>query len=237
MLEAYFFIMSLAPRKHCIEGRLVPNDARLILDTIRGSPRELRTSYESEVSHRVGRLLQENRGREAHELLAGECFADEMAVGFKTIWIQLLDQYGRHDEADLEIARFLEASTSGEERVNALDALACLPLYYGNARRLPEAFRYIDEALQLAPDKWTLKGTKGSLLVDSGVLDDGIAMLEEVLSNTETALDRAISNYYLALAWHRKGDPAKCDLHWRRGLELDPDCIVKPRVKEAIFDS
>ena len=93
------------------------------------------------------------------------------------------------------------------ERATLLDAFACLPLLHTGTRALlPDAAAWGQEALALAPDTITVRGTWGALLVELGREAEGAEILRDVLARTESDLDRGIAAFYLALVAHRQGD-------------------------------
>jgi tetratricopeptide (TPR) repeat protein len=123
---------------------------------------------------------------------------------------------------------------TAEERSAALDGFATGVLMYGAHEFLPEADRYSEELLRLNPAEWTVKGTRGSILVEKGELDAGIAMLSEVIEKDQSAFDRAISASFLALAELKKQNPESARNWLRYARNLDPDCVSMHRVEAMI---
>lgn len=149
-------------------------------------------------------------------------------------WIHSLLAFGKLEEARQASAQLLAVAPTPAARVEILDGLACIPVYYGDRSGLPDAVAHIEAALRLAPDKITLSGTKASLLIEEGKLEEGIALLERVVASSESAHDQAISTFYLALAHFRRGDVQRAEKHLRRACALEPVCLVRPRVESEI---
>ena len=55
------------------------------------------------------------------------------------------------------------------------------------------------------PERITLRGTKGSLLIENNEVEAGERMLEEVLARSQAENDQAICTWYLALAQKIEG--------------------------------
>jgi hypothetical protein len=127
-----------------------------------------------------------------------------------------------------------DPNLSPEQRLHALDLFATTVLMYGANEFLEEADRYSLELLNGRPDAWTVKGTRGSILVEKGDLDGGIAMLTQVMDNDPSAFDRAIASAYLALAEWKKNDRDTA-LNWLRiSRQLDPACPAGPRIQRLL---
>ena len=115
-----------------------------------------------------------------------------------------------------------------------LDSLCCLPIYYGRTDLLPEAERWIGEALNHVPDAITLKGTKGSILVEQGRIEEAIPLLRDVLRRSECGLDHAISAAYLAKAHALQGDLSTAKNYLARAQKANPDHIVVKRIAQEL---
>ena len=128
----------------------------------------------------------------------GEAWAAHAAV---------LAVVGRLDQARADCAAVLAQTTEPADRASVLDAFACLPLLHlGGRAFLPEAKEWCREALLLAPDRLTLRGTWGALLVEQGQAQEGAAILREVFARTALKQDRGIAAFFLALAARKLGD-------------------------------
>ncbi len=127
-----------------------------------------------------------------------------------------------------------DSSLSVEERHQALDAFATCVLMYGALEFLPEADRYSEELLRKNPTEWTVKGTRGSILVEKGDLQTGIEMLTDVVENDPSAFDCAIAASFLGLAEWKRNNKDAAENWLRRSFELDPNCASAHRVAEIV---
>jgi len=80
------------------------------------------------------------------------------------------------------------------------DCFITAVLMYAARRYFAEAERYSEELVMQNPSAQTLYGTRGSILVVNGRLEEGIAMLEKVYRESSSVVDQAISSAFLALA-------------------------------------
>jgi hypothetical protein len=123
---------------------------------------------------------------------------------------------------------------SQHERALVLDGFATCVLMYGAREFLAEADRYSQELCELKPGEWTVKGTRGSILVETGDLVHGMAMLLEVMEHDPSAFDRAIAASFLALAEFKKCNQESA-LKWLRiSQDLDPNCASALRIGNII---
>lgn len=122
------------------------------------------------------------------------------------------------------------------ERVTLLDTFATCVLMYGAGEFLPEADRYSEELYTLKPDEWTVKGTRGSVFIETGRLEEGMSMLQEVMDKDSSAFDRAISASFLALAELKRNNVDGAAEWLRKSRDLDPNCGSLKRI-EALLRS
>lgn len=180
-------------------------------------------------------------------LLASHAVASEGLSAHKeaeAIWDKLQEIFPSNDEgktvmlagkmrailwqADFE--RFLATAEAycamaipNTSKVAELDQLACLPLY----GQVPEEKHHaalglaefcVRKALELAPNRVTLKGTLGGCLVERGHFDEAEPLLMECYQNGST-FDRAICSLFLGLiAEHRH--------EWRTALRFARESTV-----------
>ena len=126
---------------------------------------------------------------------------------------------------------------SEADRCQLLDAFATAVVMYGASEHLEEANRHAEELERLKPSEWTVKGTRGSLLVDSGQIDQGMAMLKEVMEKDPSAFDRAICACFLALGELKRNNLEAARKWQGEARKLDPDCGALGRVDAALLEA
>jgi len=228
---------SLVPHWVKIDGTLVASDMLQVWQALRTKKEEARNRVLGMMISRAAVHLDRGEMERARELVAEICghLEPQAVCGARMSWIYVLVSRGQTEEVAREKSAMIENWQSLKaSRAEVLDGLACLPIYYGWPEMLDEGLEYIERALREAPGLITLKGTKSSLLIEKGELDEGLRLLEEVAESTASENDRAIIGYYRALAYLKKGDRTNARHLLREAAEKYPRCIVKARI-EGIF--
>lgn len=226
---------SLIPMTIRRGGRYIPNDMRSFFRVLTARQSDLNTEFASYRYYHVNLLVADGRMGEAEALLMQGFKSVKDILFARTYWINHLLQAGRTADAKAAISALLEKGIPSATRADVLDSLACIPIYYDHPELLEDAMRYIDEAIDEAPGAITLKGTKGSLLIEKGCLDEGMRMLEEVKSSSESILDKSISGYFIALGFHKKGEMERARNQLRSAIAMAPDCVVRTRVEKLMM--
>ncbi len=183
--------------------------------------------------------------RDKNPARADECFrraleaGDTLEVSVRastfTEHAALLARTGDPDAARVYCESLLARTTEAAERVKLLDAFACLPLLHRGTRALlPDAERWCTEAMTLAPEEVTLRGTWGALLVESGREEEAMPILEEVLATTRSDNDRGIASFYLALAAGRLGRRREMRAFRAKALRLCKSPVLASRLRTEL---
>jgi tetratricopeptide (TPR) repeat protein len=117
---------------------------------------------------------------------------------------------------------------------HALDLFVTAVLMYGRTEFLAEANEYSKELIEANPDEWTVKGTRGSILIDLGDIEAGMAMLGEVMEKDPSPFDRAIGASFLALGELKRNNRAVAQEWLRTARALDPNCGALVRVEAML---
>lgn len=239
LIEVGMLFFSVWPAWVNIDGHRVPNDMLQVYKSLIMSKREVGDEVSAHIFGAAMIFIERGENDRAKQLL--EHFKDASenvcSVDLEVLWIHLLRTVGRKDEAQAIIQSVIDGRTEFKQsRAEALDALACLPLFYGHADLLEEGLRLIDRAIAESPDAITLKGTKGSLLIELGLVDEGFRLIEQVAAETKSQNDLAIVGYYRALAYAKRGDPGKAQEVLQNAFRQHPECIVRRRVAALVWD-
>ena len=84
--------------------------------------------------------------------------------------------------------------------------------------------------VELDHNSLTSQGTRGSVLVDLGRIEEGKTMLEGVLAKTTSTIDKTYSNIFLALAAKAEGDVTLACEYATKAKKIDPSCPALKRV-------
>jgi predicted Zn-dependent protease len=98
--------------------------------------------------------------------------------------------------------------------------IAGIPIFQGDMSFLDRAVLWAKTALDLLPTCRTLRGTYGSLLIESGSLSEGMKMLTPLTEDGNEPTDKAIASAYLAKAHHLLGHANEAELWIARAREL-----------------
>lgn len=235
-IQAWMLVTNLFPcrTKSAASGGQGSSDGLVLWHLLTANTEWLDKSYAGFSHIAMISCLQDGKAEEAHAVF--EQFRAQLRQPYgEEVWGYILFSLGYREEARKEItARLSQPFESDEKKAEFLDLLACIPIYTSNTDILDEAFRYVEESLAVAPGRITSKGTKGSLLIEKGCVDEGIALLEEVLEKSEAKNDIATSQYYLALAYHKKGDSQRAREYLKQAQATYPDCNVHERVENDL---
>ena len=152
--------------------------------------------------------------------LAETLLSSESAVWLKIQRVKMLLRLGDISAAT-ELGRTIVNSLNGASKLAALDCLACLPIMENLKSFLPVADEFSREALEIQPQNFTLKGTRGAILVELGRIDEAEPMLNEVYTTSEADHDQRISAFYLGLIAKTRGD-------LKRARAFAVQCIIYP---------
>lgn len=208
LVNLYLLAISLVPFRGRLDGVLTPNDGLMLYQLAVG-----KTSPTSPHSTEA----------EAH-------------LGFPKgpPWLWVV----KNAEPSLILAHCRQLlsnpSLNAEERPQLLDTFATCVLMYGAKDFLPEADRYSEELYAAKPNEWTVKGTRGSVLIELGRLEEGTTMLKEVMDNDPSSFDRAIAASFLGLAELKRNNSAAAKEWLKKSQEIDPHCASLERIWKSL---
>jgi hypothetical protein len=90
------------------------------------------------------------------------------------------------------------------------------------------------KVLELSGNSVTAQGTRGSVLIDLGRVEEGRAMLLDVLARTDSDVDKAYSNIFLALAEKYLGNLHQAREYARAATKFEPNCPALRRVADLL---
>ena len=126
------------------------------------------------------------------------------------------------------------ATLSQEKRCELLDAFATAVIMFGSREFLAEADKFSEELLRTKPVEITVKGTRGSVLIDLEQVEAGMTMLKEVMNNNPSAFDGAICASFLGLAEFKRGNIDSARNWAAKARKLDPNCGALLRIEPLL---
>jgi len=238
LLECLSLVVNLWPHDITRAGTKIPNDGKNLLWCLSAKPGDVLQIYCAQLAGYAGILMREGSfdiaRRVANEALRG--VESTHGTVASTLWIYILLGHGRHQEALKECEELIVDSSATRQRRGAiLDALASIPVFTECPIMIPMAVRCIDEAIQLEPETITFKGTKASLLIEEGLIAEGLEMMDHTERETRAETDLAICSYYRAYAHLKKGETAAAVERLLVAKRKYPQCPVAARIEAKIW--
>jgi tetratricopeptide (TPR) repeat protein len=115
-----------------------------------------------------------------------------------------------------------------------LNNVAYMNVLIGDTGLLDEADRYSKEAIANLPWKAPIKGTRGSVLVQLGQIEEGMLLLQAAAKGAETIQSKAHNNCWMAMAEAKRGNLIEGKKYLATARRLDPDCYLIERTACAI---
>jgi hypothetical protein len=236
--QASMLVGSVWPRRLRLYRPGQPNDGLLIFRTLFLTENEIAESLAG--TYAKEGELEFNAGK------VDEAF-DQFSLGlrqFPTCWILhytcgacYLAQQKYSAAVDCFVKALESPQLSSSTQTRILDSLACIPLFSGKDEFLQQADGWSLRALEVEPWSLTLKGTRGGVLVELGRIEEGRPLLEDCFKNSTSANDKSISACYFALAASKQGDTQGASNMLELARNVDPQCIVLPRITELVAGS
>jgi tetratricopeptide (TPR) repeat protein len=234
LAECFFLATNLWPRTVRIDNRWVPNDGLSMWRTLFARSKALDHEFAAHMLAQVAQVAPADPVKALALIARTGGMLPVSNLEREVMKIAWLFPY-HAGAARAEWSRLEQTERIGETgQADILDSLACIPLFYGLAGLIPEALAAIDRALALDPERITLRGTKGSLLIESDEVDAGERMLHEVQVGSRSENDQAICAWYLALAQNKKGNGEEAARQLRAAKEKYPNCVVSNDIERKI---
>jgi hypothetical protein len=97
--------------------------------------------------------------------------------------------------------------------------------------------QFSEQLMNVSGHSITTRGTRGSVLIDLGRLEEGRALLLDVLAKTGSNVDKTYSNIFLALAEKQLGNLELARFYAATAAKLTPDCPPLKRIADLLEPS
>lgn len=115
-----------------------------------------------------------------------------------------------------------------------LNNIAYVDALIGDPELLPEADAHSKEAYGAAPWVPSITGTRGTVLVAMGQMEDGIKLLKESFEKAESSRSKAENACHLAIANVRIGNRDQAEKYLKLARELDSSCPLIERAHTEV---
>jgi Flp pilus assembly protein TadD len=234
-MDSLLLIGSLIPMKVRVGELLMPTDGLQLL-TLPFTKRK-----DVDQWHAIWFFLE---GLESRELNRPDEALDWFDRGLALYPNQLHLRLGRGIallglERNSEAREAFLAALQIEPREPATEALlwnniAWSDLMVGSPELRAEADRLSQQAFEHIGWVAAVQGTRGSVLVETGDLDRGLALLERAFAENVEDSSKALNACYLAMALARKQQPAAAREHLQQARELHAQCPLLPRAEQEL---
>jgi len=116
------------------------------------------------------------------------------------------------------------------QKMIILNNIAYTNILSGRADLAEEANRYSEEAYKNLPWVPAVKGTRGAVLVETGHVDEGLALLREAYEAYSEPEAKALNAAHIALGEKLRGNTEESMRYLRVVQTLDPQCQLLNRV-------
>jgi Tfp pilus assembly protein PilF len=227
--------ISLFPRKVWIGDQHTPNDGLLLLTAPFMSGDSIRAWHSMTFYYEALESLQRGSVQAAEQWLAKgvEAYPDNSWAVL--VQANILDHQHRYAEArELFLTAANQPEATTEERAYLWNSVAWLDLMIADPNLLEEADRFSRQALEEIPLSSHARGTRGSVLIELGRIDEGRPLVEQALREHERGPTKSANACYLAMAMARQGDLGKAREYIDEARRCDAHCpLLERAIKEC----
>jgi tetratricopeptide (TPR) repeat protein len=235
-INAYLFLHAAIPYEGTKRGKKITNDGMQFLRTL--------ALKDDEVLQKV----MQNKLTRDYQAMAktlSKCSADELISKYKStlpplpVLIALLDKLSEQD--DPRFHEYLWKLLSHPDAPETFCSKIIDIYFTKQLAKAPPANQELAERLSVRllqlNDCLSTRGTRGSVLIDLGRIEEGKAMLKDVLIKTTSTIDKSYANIFLALAEKQEGNLTLAREYAEKAAKIDPDCPALKRVSDLLSSS
>jgi tetratricopeptide (TPR) repeat protein len=231
-------VVSLFPWKYKTPFGIVPSDGLALLTTPLASAKNLQQKHAAYFALEGMECVRKKDygGAEAWTQMGLQEYPGEMqnccVLG---IALLALERIGEARSLFLELVAHNEPPANEPEyKAIFLNNVAWADLLTGDANLLEEGDQYSQHAMRLTPWVATIEGTRGSVLVTLGRLDEGIELLKQAMEEHEENDDKAVNACFLSIGFKKAGNFVASQRFLEKARTLDPECHFIRRVMEEM---
>lgn len=142
-------------------------------------------------------------------------------------------EYQASRETFITLLESEEAKEAGF-RFIVLNNIAYLNALIGDPSLLPEADQYSSEAFKHLPWVPPVSGTRGTVLIELGQFEEGIALLKKSMASHPDKQGKALNACHIAIGEHRRGNQIEASKYLSTAKALDPRSMLIPYAEAEI---
>lgn len=228
--------VNLFPRKVALPTGMQGSDGWQLLRTPFMTQSELTHQY---VGCLAGDAMQAYAANDldAARMWVEEALALDAGSGVARNILGIILMARREYEAARETFVGLLGSEAGKEpglHYLLLNNIAYLNALLRDPALLPQADQFSAEALQHLPWVPAVTGTRGTVLVELGRLEEGIALLKKSMALHAEKQGKALNACHIAFGEMRRGDLNAARAHLAIARTLDRQCFLLPEVEAQL---
>jgi hypothetical protein len=220
------------PRNIRSYGLTTPNDGLLLWQTI---------NYSDDETQRFVENAKQVRSSNENSILAKKLSIPELLTKHEAEPTHLIFLWYLTEKLRLAkdprylnfLLKLLELRIPEQTAGELIDAGLTGQLHQG-APKQPDVVDQLSQRLLKIDDCLSTRGTRGSVLIDLGRIEEGKTMLEDVLIKTTSTIDKTYANIFLALAEKQQGNIALAREHAQKAANIDPACPALKRVSDLL---
>lgn len=138
-----------------------------------------------------------------------------------------------HESRDIFSKLLEKASTDKVSKFVFMNNIAYADALIGDTSFLEEADRYSNEVVANLSWLSFAMGTRGTVLVEKGDVEEGIELLKKAFQSNDAASDRALNACYLAIAEKKRGNLDEFSRYLQIAKKLDPTCPLLEKASKV----
>lgn len=232
IIEVILLLANLIPSEVKIYQENIQNDGKQIISALFTNYQKIFKDVLEEYNKQLYRYKNDK------EILPKTFLRNDVRT--LQIFIEAQTKLYTHHAFEEAVELFLELlnspNISNPEKAFILDHLACIVAMNGYKKYLNDADKWSQEAIGLASQSKTLKGTRGAILIELGRYDEGKQLLLPLTEPENEPLDIAVSSCYIAKAEYFLGNIERVN-EWLANAKkigvADADKVLK-RIQQEI---
>ncbi|HEY1108265.1 MAG TPA: site-2 protease family protein [Opitutaceae bacterium] len=151
----------------------------------------------------------------------------------------LLNAMGRHvpweELRGIFLARIKKKRRGHPRRLAAIDVYCTWAVFSGQRENIAEVDSWSAELFEYRGREYTVWGTRGSVMLFNGKMQEGVELLTRMMAEDDSPLDRAIGGCFLAWAAQQSGDTMARDRWWDESLRANGEKPAIAWVAQELF--